>query len=102
MAKDNFEQFEKKDIDIYESSRSKIWRRCQDIAQYYYDSGLWIKGIHYISDFYINYDTIEIFEQAHGCDLEFKLEDFVNDEKLIIAIKNDIEEYKKEYPWYKR
>ena len=97
-----FEKFSNNIIKLYESSRSHIWRRCLEIAEYYYKSGLWIKGIHYISDFYISYDKIEIFEQAHGCDLEFYLDDFNDDEKLLKAIENDIKEYKEEHPWWNR
>lgn len=85
-------EFSKETVDQYLSLYSKIWARCKEIAKYYYESGLWIKGIHYISDFEIYDGTITIIEQAHGCDLEFKIEDFLDDTKLEEAIKKDIKE----------
>ena len=85
-------EFQKETVDQYLSAYSKIWKRCKEIAEYYYKSGLWIKGIHYISDFEIYGETITIIEQAHGCDLEFSLEDFIDSHKLEEAIKKDIEE----------
>ena len=82
----------KEAIDQYLSGYSKIWDRCKKVAEYYYESGLWKRGINYISDFEIYDGTITIIEQAHGCDLEFKLEDFIDDTKLEEVIKKDIKE----------
>ena len=82
----------KETIDQYMSAYSKIWARCKEVAEHYYKAGLWIKGIHYISDFEIYSGTITIIEQSHGCDLEFSLEDFIDPQKLEEAIKKDIEE----------
>lgn len=83
--------FSKEIVDQYLSTYSKIWARCKEVAEYYYESGLWIKGIHYISDFDISDGIITIIEQAHGQDLEFKLEDFIDNTKLEEAIRKDIE-----------
>ena len=85
-------EFPKEILDQYLSSYSQIWARCKEVAEYYYEFGLWIKGIHYISDFEIYGETITIIEQAHGCDLEFSLEDFIDPHKLEEAIRKDIKE----------
>lgn len=86
-------KFSKEIVDTFNSCYSKIWRRCREITEYYYNSGLWIKGIHYICDFDGN-NTIEICEGAHGQDLCFDLDDFYDNERLIKAIEEDIKEYK--------
>ena len=77
-------------MDLYLSMRSEIWRRCQNIAECYYDAKLWTKGINYITNFDIEDDKIIIYEGAHGMDLEFELEDFFDNEKLESSIIEDI------------
>lgn len=88
------EKITKEEVNNYCSLEGKIFRRCKDIGEYYFEDGLWKRGINYICGFNIIEDKIEIFEGAHGMDLEFNLEDFYNDEELIKAIKKDIEESK--------
>lgn len=85
-------EFPKEILDQYLSSYSQIWARCKEIAEYYYKSGLWIRGINYISNFGVYDGMITIIEQPHGCDLEFGIEDFIDPHKLEEAIKKDIEE----------
>lgn len=88
------EKITKEDINIYYSIESKIHKRCRDIGEYYYNAGLWSRGINYVCGFSIEENKIEIYEGAHGMDLSFNLEDFFDDEKLIKAIEKDIEESK--------
>ena len=92
-------KFDKEIVDNFCSTRSKIWARCREINEYYYNSDLWKKGIHYMCDFYIDTgnNTIEIYEGAHGQDLCFNLDDFFDNERLIKAIEEDIKEYKEEH-----
>lgn len=87
----------KTDIDTYNNIYVFIWKRCKEIAEYYYNSGLYKRGIHYISGFDIYDNKITIFEQSHGQDLEFDMDDFIDDKKLKIAIKNDIIDYLNDY-----
>lgn len=85
--------FSKETITKYLSERSKIWGRCREITEYYYEAKLWIRGINYISEIDVTPEKVVIYEGAHGCDLEFRMEDFIDTPRLLEAIHQDIEEY---------
>lgn len=80
-------------IDNYYSAHAAIWHRCKEVAEKYYEAGIYIRGIHHISNFEIDGSTITIYEGAQCMDIELPISAFVDDNKLAIAISKDIQEY---------